>query len=245
VNKYGRRLKTVAGTLVRELKRKLPPAVLTENENIFSLFERVLSQGRNDKNKIYSLHQPQVQCIAKGKAHKKYEFGSKVCLGVTKKSGIIVAVKNFAKNLYDGDTLPDTIRQMSRILGWKPEIVIADRGFRGRKIVEEVRILIPGNPGKKASEADKRRDRTRFRRRSAIEPIIGHLKNSFRMARNFLKHTLGDGINAIMAAAAFNFKKWMRMVRVYLRLIILRLCTLFSSLILDATSPKTYNHSTF
>lgn len=210
VNKYGRRLRTVAGALVRELKRKLPASVLKEHEEQFSRFERVVNQEKKDKNKIYSLHQPQVLCIAKGKTHKKYEFGSKVCFGVTKKSGVIVAAKNFAQNLYDGDTLEDTIKQMERVLSYKPELGICDRGFRGRKIVAGVRILTPENQGKRISEAERKKNRKRNLRRSAIEPIIGHLKNDFRMARNFLKHTLGDAINALMAAAAFNFKKWMR-----------------------------------
>jgi len=229
VNKYGRRLKTVAGALVRELRRKLPVTVLKEYEEQFSRFERVVNQSRKDKDKIYSLHQPQVLCIAKGKAHKKYEFGSKVSFGVTKKSGIIVAAKNFDKNLYDGDTLEDTIKQMERVLNYKPELGICDKGFRGRKVVEGVKILTPENQGKRISEAERKKNRKRNFRRSAIEPIIGHVKNDFRMARNFLKHTLGDAINAIMAAAAFNFKKWMRTVGVYWRLVILRLCTLLWS----------------
>lgn len=237
-NKCTRRLKTVGGVLVRELKRKLPALVLEGYGERFSLFERVLTQSRHDKNKVYSLHQPQVQCIAKGKAHKKYEFGSKVCFGVTKKSGILVAAKNFTGNPYDGDTLPDTIRQMSRILGWKPEVGITDRGFRGRKIVEEVRILTPENEGKRLSEAEKKRNRKRFRRRSAIEPIIGHLKNDFRMARNYLKHSLGDAINALMAAA-FNFQKWMQTAKLYLCSVFFTILTLFIPL-----NPQTTHSST-
>jgi IS5 family transposase len=245
VNKYGRRLKTIAGALVRELKRKLPTQVLKRHEEQFSLFERVVNQNRQDKNKIYSLHQPQVLCIAKGKAHKKYEFGSKVCLGVTKISGIFVAVKSFSKNLYDGDTLEDTIKQMVRVLNYKPELGICDRGFRGRKVVEGVKILTPENQGKRISEAERKMNKKRNIRRSAIEPLIGHMKNDFRMARNFLKHTLGDEINAIMAAAAFNFKKWMRTLGVYLRLLILRLCTLFWALIPDSTGHKPIYTNTF
>ena len=235
VNKYRRRLKTVAGALLREIKRKLPASVLKEYEGQFAVFERVVNQSRKDKNKIYSLHQPQVLCIAKGKAHKKYEFGSKVCLGVTKKSGIIVAAKNFAKNLYDGDTLEDTIKQMERVLSYKPELGICDKGFRGRKIVEGVRILTPENQGKRLSEAEKKKNRKRNLRRSAIEPIIGHVKHDFRMARNFLKHTLGDTMNALMAAAAFNFKKWMRVIGAYFHFAIFRLWMLLWSL--NNTAP--------
>jgi len=90
-------------------------------------------------------------------------------------------------------------------------LAIADKGFRGRKEVEGVKILTPSNQGKKLNESEKRRNRKRNKRRSAIEPVIGHLKSDFRMARNFLKGTLGNAINALMDSAAFNFKKWMRL----------------------------------
>ena len=115
-------------------------------------------------------------------------------------------------------------------MNYKPELGICDRGFRGRKVVEGVKILTPENQGKRISEAERKKNRKRNIRRSAIEPVIGHMKNDFRMARNFLKHTLGDEINAIMAAAAFNFKKWMRTLGLYWRLLILRLYTLFRHL---------------
>jgi len=150
-----------------------------------------------------------------------------------------VAAKNFAKNLYDGDTLEDTIKQMQRVLSYKPELGICDRGFRGRKVVEGVKILTPENQGKRLSDAERKKNKKRNRRRSAIEPIIGHVKNDFRMARNFLKHTLGDEINSLMAAAAFNFKKWMRTLGVYFRLLIFRLVTLFQAINPASAYPQT------
>ena len=210
VGKARRRLKTIAGVLFRELKRKLRPPVLELHQEKLELFGRVLLQRKNDKKKIYSLHEPQTLCIAKGKSHKKYEFGSKVCFVTGKNKGVIVGAKNFDQNLYDGDTVEDTVKQMERILSYKPELGIADKGFRGRKEILGVKILTPANQGSKLSDSEKRGNRKRNKRRSAIEPVIGHLKSDFRMARNFLKGSLGDAINALMAAAAFNFKKWMR-----------------------------------
>lgn len=215
VGKARKRLKTIAGVLFRELKRKLPTVVI-ELECVrekLNIFGRILKQRKNDKNKIYSPHEPQTLCIAKGKSHKKYEFGSKVCFAVAKVCGVILGVKNFDQNLYDGDTAEDTVQQMVRIIDYKPDLGIADKGFRGRKEVLGVKILTPANQGQKLSEAEKRQNRKRHKRRSAIEPVIGHLKSDFRMARNFLKGTLGNAINALMAAVAFNFKKWMRQGR--------------------------------
>lgn len=212
VGKARKRLKTIAGVLFRELQRKLPAAAI-ESESVrekLDIFERILKQRKNDKNKIYSPHEPQTLCIAKGKSHKKYEFGSKVCFAVGRNKGVILGAKNFDQNLYDGDTVEDTVQQMLRILNYKPELGIADKGFRGRKEIVGVKILTPVNQGQKLSEAEKLQNRKRHKRRSAIEPVIGHLKSDFRMARNFLKGTLGNAINALMAAAAFNFKKWMR-----------------------------------
>jgi Transposase DDE domain./Transposase domain (DUF772). len=213
VGKARRRLRTIAGVLFRELKRKLSTTALKTFADKLEIFGKVLSQRKNDKNKIYSLHEPGTLCIAKGKSHKKYEFGSKVCFVTGKNKGVVLGAKNFEQNLYDGDTVEETVRQMERILNYKPELGIADKGFRGRKKILGVNILTPANQGHKLSESDKRGNRKRNKRRSAIEPVIGHLKSDFRMARNFLRGTLGDAINALMAAAAFNFKKWMRKAR--------------------------------
>lgn len=223
VAKARRRLRTIAGALFRDLQRKLPAGVrdLDKVKEKLEIFGRVLKQKRHDKKKVYSPHEPQTLCIAKGKSHKKYEFGSKVCFVVGKNKGVILGAVNFDENLYDGDTVHGTLEQMQRILSYKPKLGIADKGFRGRNEVLGMKILTPVNQGTKTSEAEKRRNRKRNKRRSAIEPVIGHLKSDFRMARNFLKGTLGNKINALMAAAAFNFKKWMRLKR---------LCSVFTSL---------------
>ena len=182
---------------------------LTARHEEFMLYRRAVNQERNDKNKVYSLHEPSVCCIGKGKAHKKYEFGSKASIVMTKTNCMVVGAKNFSHNEYDGNTLEDVLYQVKSIRGTSPEMAFCDRGFRGKKKVGDTVIAIPESPSPKTTEHFKRKARKNFGRRSAIEPVIGHLKTDFRMARNYLKGTVGDAINLLMAAAAFNCKKWM------------------------------------
>jgi IS5 family transposase len=145
-----------------------------------------LTQKSKDKNKIYSLHEPQTLCLSKGKVHKKYEFGSKASIAITKNSGLIVAARSFSENIYDGHTLPDTLCQIKAVTGQTPSLAIGDRGYRGKKQIEETKILIPGKNPASLSDYAKRQKRLRLKRRSAIEAMIGHLKADFRLARCFL-----------------------------------------------------------
>ncbi len=200
-----RKLKTIAGRLVRELKRLLSEKENFNYEDKLSLFHKVIHQKRDDKNKIYSLHEPEVQCIAKGKEHKPYEFGNKSSIALTD-NGIIVGAYAFEKNLYDGDTLAIQLEQIERLTGSRPEKAVTDRGYRGRKYVNQTEILIPGQQ-KPKNQYQKNIIKKRFRRRAAIEPVIGHLKHDHRMLRNYLKGTAGDFINTVLAAAAFNIKR--------------------------------------
>ena len=211
--KVVKRIRTMAGVLIRELERKLPKESLARHAEALQLFRRVHGQRRSDKNKVYSLHEPDVLCIGKGKEHKKYEFGRKASIAWTKTTGIIVGAMSFKDNVFDGHTLPEVLEQVWQITESCPEAAICDRGYRGRKHVGDVSILIPGRPKKSDTPYQRRKARERFRRRAGIEPIIGHLKHDHRMARNYLKGALGDAINLFMAAAAFNFKKWMRALR--------------------------------
>ena len=215
-----RKLKTIAGRLVRELERKLPAASLGTYAQETGIFQRILEQKRNTTNKIYSIHEPQVYCISKGKDHRKYEFGSKASIVVTKNSGIIVGAVHFSKNIYDGHTLPDTLTQTTKLVGRRPEVAICDRGYRGKRFIDGTTIEIPKNPRKGATAYQKQKARKRFRRRAGIEPIIGHLKSDFRLMRNYLKGSIGDSINLILAAAAFNFKKLMRELQMFLRFLL-------------------------
>ncbi len=207
-NKARLKLKTYAGRLLRELERKLTESNRAMHREELGLMKRVLEQKRHDKNKIYSLHEPQVECIAKGKAHKKYEFGAKASIIMTANSMVIVGAKSFVDNPYDGDTLTEGLDQVERLTGKRPTSGIADRGYRGRTQAEKTKITIPGRARQTDSCYQRSKQKKRFARRAAIEPVIGHLKNDHRMARNYLKGTLGDKINVILAASAYNFKKW-------------------------------------
>ncbi len=207
--KADKKIKTIAGRLVREIERKLP-AQNIYNEEI-SLFKRVLSQKRDDSNKIYSLHEPHVCCISKGKDHKKYEFGCKVSILRTKNTGVIVGAMSFEKNVYDGKTLAPALEQYQRLTGKEAKRGYFDLGYRGVKKIGETEIITP-DTGKKIMTAYRRRKHKQaMRRRSSIEPIIGHLKQDHRVGRNFLKGIIGDEINMLLAAAAFNFKRFIRL----------------------------------
>lgn len=213
--KAQKELKTIAGRLVRELRRKLCSEKLKAYEKSLSLFENVLAQEKQSKDKIYSLHEPEVYCMSKGKRHKKYEFGAKASIAKTKTSGIVLGALSFEKNLYDAHTLEAALKQVERLRGGRPKTVIGDRGYRGKKKVGETEILIPGVPGKNDTGYEKEKARRRFRRRAGIEPVIGHMKSDFGLGRNYLKGLIGNGINLMMSAAAFNFVKWMREGRIY------------------------------
>jgi len=148
--------------------------------------------------------------VSKGKDHKKYEFGAKASIVLTKNSGIIVGALHIPENKYDGHTLPEALEQTEELIGKRPKVAICDRGYRGTSRVGDTQIVIPKPPGKRTSDYEKRKARKRFRRRAGIEPIIGHLKSDYRLARNYPKGSLGDAINLMLAASAFNFKKLMK-----------------------------------
>jgi IS5 family transposase len=207
--KSARKLKTIAGRLTRELRRKLPENLVVKYEVDLKIFEQVLAQQKGDKNKIYSLHEPKVYCLSKGKAHKRFEFGSKVSITLTKNSGIAVGAYNFEENIYDGHTLPEVLEQTKKLTGKEPEVAIVDRGYRGKSKIGKTEIINPKRAKKNATPYEKSKARKRFRRRAGIEPIIGHLKQDFRLSRNYLKGTNGDMANVLLAATAYNLKKWM------------------------------------
>ena len=203
-----RKIKTIAGRIVRDLGRKLSGTGLVKHEETITIFEKVLAQRRDDREKIYSLHALEVACIAKGKTHKKYEFGSKVSFSTTQKSNVIVAAVNFKGNPNDNKTLEKTLDQQERLTGVRAKKAFVDRGYKTREIGGTL-VQAPTN-GNGKTKYEKGKLRNSFRRRAAIEPIIGHTKSDFGLGRNYLKGESGDAINAILAAAAFNFKSWTR-----------------------------------
>ena len=173
---------------------------------------------RMDGHKIYSLHEPDVLCISKGKDHKKYEFGNKVSL-VRLWNGLIVGALSF-RNEYDGHTIDKAMEQVGRVYGRKIKRLAGDRGYRGQETCGETNIMIPGVPKASDSPHTKKKKQRFFRKRAGIEPVIGHCKADHRLGRNFYKGLLGDAINVMLAAAAFNFKRAMRLLLCLIRTMI-------------------------
>jgi len=204
--KADKKVKTIAGRLVRELDRKLAPGLY---QDTLALFKQVLAQKKTDSNKIYSLHEPHTQCISKGKEHKKYEFGSKVSITTTKNTGVIIGAINIEKNVHDSKTLQPALEQQQRLTGIILKNNYVDRGYRGVKEVLGTKIIIPDAPNKYRTPYEKQKLRKGFKRRAAIEPKIGHLKQDHRLSRNFYKGIKGDNNNVMLAAAAMNFKRMM------------------------------------
>ena len=209
--KAKKRLKTIANTQLRELERKMNGTQKAAYKEKLELYRRAVNQEKTDKNKIYSLHKPHTQCIAKGKPHKQYEFGNKVGLITSGRKGkkIILAIKGFLGNPFDGHTIEPLLNQMKNNELQLPKELAYDRGGKGQKEIEGVKILIPSPPLKKDTNYQKQTKRKKHRARAAIEPIISHLKYDFRMLENYLNGELGVQINALMAGVAWNFKKKM------------------------------------
>lgn len=203
-----KRLRTIAGGLLRELRRKLPEDILTVYEDDFALYERVLKQQKNDKDKIYSLHEPQVYCVAKGKDHKSYEYGTKASIVATAKDGIILSAVSHEENIHDSKTLDEVISKANEVRETDIEEAVCDRGYRGKKEAAGATITLPKAALKRDNRYQRDKKRKKCRRRAAIEPLIGHLKSDFRLSKNFLKGSVGDAINLLMAACAWNLRKW-------------------------------------
>ena len=200
--KATKKIKTIAGRLIRDVERKLPVFTLSKYSSDLELFKKILAQKRSDSNKHYSLHEPHVKCYTKGKEHKRFEFGSKVSILITQKTGVIVGALNFNSTEHDSKTLPLALEQHKRLTGVTAKNIYLDRGYRGQKQIDGTAIHTP-KPDKNIT-ATKRK---RHKRRAAIEPVIGHLKSDYRMRRNFLKGVTGDEINVLLCAAAMNFKR--------------------------------------
>lgn len=209
-----RQIKTIALRLIRELRRNFNDEQKEQYEKTLLLYEQVAHQKRNDKNKIYSIHKPFTDCISKGKAHKKYEFGNKVGLITTSNPGrkIIVSVKAFFNNPYDGHTIEPLLEQMEKNKHQLPEELIYDRGGRGKSVIKGVKISTPKPAQKSDTDYQRRKKRKKFRTRAAIEPIIGHLKTDFRMAQNYFHGESGPQMNALLAAMGWNMKKMMEIL---------------------------------
>jgi len=220
-----KRLRTIAKTLIRDIGRKFGDIDLSNlNSDAmklhskyaqkFYLYMRVLLQTKVSKNKIYSLHETDAYAVNKGKDHKGYEYGTKASIVTTKDSGIIVGVSAHKRYEHDSKTLQLALENTVSNVGINIQEAICDRGYQGTKQVtindHTVDISIPGKQLKRDTPQQIQDKKEKFKRRASIEPIIGHLKSDHRMARNYLKGFIGDQINLLLAATAFNLKKWIR-----------------------------------
>ena len=204
-----KRLRTIAGALLRELRRKLSADVLVRESERFGLYEKVLSQQPKDKDKVYSLHESDVYCVGKGKDHKPYEYGRKASVVSTVKSQVIVGVESHDEHVHDSKTLKSVLAVANSHRKKDIELAVVDRGYRGAKQHVDIDVLLPGKALKRDTDYQRQKKRRLCRKRAAIEPIIGHLKQDFRLQRNWLKGSEGDAINLLMAACAWNLRKWM------------------------------------
>jgi transposase, IS5 family len=215
-----KRQRTILGKLIREVRNRLragafnlaaTPTTLAALHTLLARADRIRTQQPKDKNKLYALHAPEVECISKGKARNRYEFGVKVSLAVTHKQGLLVGAKRFVGNPYDGHTLAAQISQCNELIkgaGSEVKQAFVDLGYRGVdgdnpgiEVVHRGRI-------KSMSKSQKRQ----LKRRQAIEPAIGHVKHDHRMIRCYLRGSIGDALHAISCAAGYNIRWLMRAI---------------------------------
>jgi len=219
-----RKLKGYTGRVLRDIERqlgKVPEGELKARiVELIALVNRLLAQKPKDKDKLYSLHEPAVDCISKGKAHKRYEFGTKVSVATTNRGGFVVGMRALPGNPYDGHTLAEALEQVEILTDQKPELAFVDRGYRGHG-VQDVKVFISG-----ARRGVTRTIAKLLRRRSAIEPMIGHMKNDGRLTRCPLKGTEGDALFAVLCGCGHNI----RMILKHLRKVLSQLIWLLTRL---------------
>lgn len=197
------KIRTRLGRVVREVWRKLdmPSEEMSE---LLALAQRLHDQQREDSDKLYSLHEQHVECIAKGKAHKRYEFGCKVSVASTLKEGFLLCCNAIHGNPYDGHTLRSTLETVEANTGVMPALTVTDKGYRKHGCSDLSEVIIRG-----VNKVRGRYKKKLVRRQSLIEAMIGHLKSDSRMDRNRLRGRIGDKMNAILCAAGQNLKKLM------------------------------------
>lgn len=246
-------LRTIVSRVVRDVERKIQISGKINSdqkirENLAEVFspildqtKQILAQERNSKNKIYSLHEPHVACISKGKAHKRYEFGCKVSLAVTNKQGLVVSSEALPGNPYDGHTLNQTLESAEKITGVKIDSASVDRGYKGHGIESD-----PLRNHTKVFISGQRRGITnsikqQLKRRSAIEPMIGHMKEDGKLGLCRLKGIIGDKLNAILSGVGHNLRLILNHIRKLLRLGRFRNFLIQILLhLLEVLLPKTY-----
>ena len=229
LRKTVKRQRTILGVGMREVQRKFDadnaavaaggtpaheaasPKAISDLMMWLERAERIRTQQRHTKNKLYALHAPEVECISKGKARNPYEFGVKVSLAVTHKQGLMVGARSFPGNPYDGHVLSAQLEQTTNLLqdlGRSPKQVIVDLGYRGVDADNPGVQIIHRGKYKSLSDEEKRL----LKRRQAIEPLIGHTKADHRMDRCWLQGAVGDALHALCCAAGYNIRWLLRAI---------------------------------
>ncbi|PQA87700.1 hypothetical protein CW354_04865 [Marinicaulis flavus] len=221
------------GRVIRDIRRKIKGTAYLESAFADELSMAITlrhQKKRQRGRKIYSLHAPETECIGKGKAKQPYEFCCKVSIATTNDKArggmFVVHAKAFHGNPYDGHTLKTVIEELTDWIGTEPERAYAEKGYRGHEAPKPLRVFLSGQ--KRGVHGDIKRE---LRRRSAVEPIIGHVKNDHRMGRNYLKGKEGDCINAVLAAAGYNFKRIAAWLKAFLRRILAAVLGVIGALI--------------
>ena len=209
-----KKLKGYLGRVVRDIERKMPEGREAAFEGLLGLSKRLLAQEQKSKDKVYALHAPHVYCISKGKARAPYEFGSKVSLVVSHKQGLALSAQALESAVYDGHTLKGALENASRISGREVASSFLDQGYRGHG-VEGVQVYISGQ--RRGMTWSLKRD---LKRRSAIEPHIGHMKSDGKLGLNFLKGVLGTKLNALLSAIGHNLRLILNHIKALFALIL-------------------------
>lgn len=216
-----KKLKTLVGRVWRDVSRQLSGVaehLKPRFSDLLHKVKRLLKQQPKDSHKLYSLHAPEVECIAKGKARQAYEFGVKVSVTTTHREGLVVGMRSLPGNPYDGHTLHAALEQVKILTRRQPKEVFVDLGYRGATVPPGVKLY--HRKLKRGITARLKRD---ILRRSAIEPAIGHMKNDGRLRRNWLKGTQGDAFHALLCGCGHNLRMILRKLRLLLALILVRL----------------------
>ena len=212
-----KKLRTYLGRVIRDIERKVTgdQTVQGKFSRLLLVAKRICTQPRKraegDPPKLYSVHAPEVECIAKGKVHKQYEFGVKVGIVSTNKESFVVGARALPGNPYDGHTLKECLDQAQRVSHVTPTEVYTDRGYKGHGCATEaLKVWVAGT-----KRGVTKAIHTKLKRRNAVEPVIGHMKSDGRLARNFLKGIEGDAMNALLCGAGHNMRKILKKLRLF------------------------------
>lgn len=209
MRKEVKKLKNFLSRTVRDVERQIQG--LPDLQEIFAdllmMSKRLLSQDKKSKDKLYSLHEPEAYCISKGKAGKPYEFGCKVSLVLTHKQGLALSSQALSGNQYDGHVLDSSLKRAEGIAQTSIEQAFVDKGYKGHGITDK-QVYISGQ-----KRGMTRTLKKHLKRRSAIEPHIGHMKSEGKLRRNYLKGITGDTLNALLCAIGHNMRMIYRKIR--------------------------------